>query len=348
MNIDPALFDAPITPEERSTFLGRFYPQGDSANMKILYVTAATAVLCVIALIGVGFVEWLASSMVLILFALIASISVGLTFVGKEITFRTRLKTAIIANRFAVAYGFNYVPEIANPDHQGFIFTVPYVKNRVVLNSITDASGSQFEIGTFQYVQGSGKNEVERKFGFMRIQLDRNLPHMVLDTTADDTKFFGIRQSNLGMSFTKDQAMRLEGNFNDYFTLYAPKEYETDALYVFTPDLMARLIDNAGSFNAEIVDSSLYIYSTNDMPLDKRETYEKLFGIYNTVGLKALKQTGNYRDSRSEVRGEVANQGQRLSRRTAITIGTAVVIVFVIYALPVIIASIEELLNNVL
>jgi hypothetical protein len=222
------------------------------------------------------------------------------------------------------------------------------VKNRVVLNSITDASGSQFEIGTFQYVQGSGKNEVERKFGFMRIQLDRNLPHMVLDTTADDTKFFGIRQSNLGMSFTKDQAMRLEGNFNDYFTLYAPKEYETDALYVFTPDLMARLIDNAGSFNAEIVDSSLYIYSTNDMPLDKRETYEKLFGIYNTVGLKALKQTGNYRDSRSEVRGEVANQGQRLSRRTAITIGTAVVIVFVIYALPVIIASIEELLNNVL
>jgi hypothetical protein len=347
MNIDPALFDAPITPEERSTFLGRFYPRGVSANMNIIYATAATVVLCVIALIGVSSVEWLASSMILILFALIVSLSLGLTYVGKEITFRTRLKTAIIANRFAVANGFDYVPKIANPDHQGFIFTVPYVKDRVVLNSITDASGSQFEIGTFQYVQGSGKNEVERKFGFMRMQLDRNLPHMVLDTTADDTKFFGIRQSNLGMSFTKDQAMRLEGNFNDYFTLYAPKEYETDALYVFTPDLMARLIDNAGSFNAEIVDSSLYIYSTNDMPLDKRETYEKLFGIYNTVGLKALKQTGNYRDSRSEVRGQVANQGRRLSRRTAITIGTAVVIVFVIYALPVIVANIEELLTEV-
>jgi hypothetical protein len=347
VNIDPTLFEAPITPEERSTFLGRFYPQGVSANMNIIYATAATATLCVIALIGVGFVEWLASSRVLILFALIASLSLGFTFVGKELVFRTRLKISIKAYRFATAYGFSYIPEIANPDHQGFIFTVQNVKDRVILNSIKDASGSQFEIGTFQYVQGSGKNQVERKIGFMRIELDRNLPHMVLDTTADDTKFFGIRQSNLGMSFTKDQAMRLEGNFNDYFTLYAPKEYETDALYVFTPDLMARLIDNAGSFNAEIVDSSLYIYSTNDMPLDQPETYEKLFGIYNTVGFKALKQTGNYRDSRSEVRGEVANQGRRLSRRTAITIGTAVVIVFVIYALPVVVASIEELLTEV-
>jgi hypothetical protein len=347
VNIDLALFDAPITPEERSTFLGRYYPRGVSANMNIIYATAATALLCVIALIGVGFVEWLASSRVLILFALIASLSLGFTFVGKELVFRTRLKISIKAYRFATAYGFSYIPEIANPDNQGFIFTVQNVKDRVILNSITDASGSQFEIGTFQYVQGSGKNQVERKIGFMRIQLDRNLPHMVLDTTADDTKFFGIRQSNLGMSFTKDQAMRLEGNFNDYFTLYAPKEYETDASYVFTPDLMARLIDNAGSFNAEIVDSSLYIYSTNDIPLDQPETYEKLFGIYNTVGLKALKQTGNYRDSRSEVRGEVANQGRRLSRRTAITIGTAVVIVFVIYALPVIVASIEELLTEV-
>ena len=44
---------------------------------------------------------------------------------------------------------------------------------------------------------------------------------------------------------TRTQVLSLEGDFDRYFTLYCPKEYERDALYVFTPDLMA-LLDRRG------------------------------------------------------------------------------------------------------
>ena len=153
---------------------------------------------------------------------------------------------------------------------------------------------------------------------------------MVLDATDDDIKIGGLRLSRLGATFAKDQVLKLEGDFNDHFTLYAPKEYETDALYVFTPDLMAHFIDNANTYNAEIIDNNLYIYSLRPFFLDKPETFERLFAILDTVGIKALKQTRNYRDSRSEVSGAVAARGRRLKQGISATvIGTIIFVILI-------------------
>lgn len=44
--------------------------------------------------------------------------------------------------------------------------------------------------------------------------------------------------------------LSLEGDFDRYFTLYCPGDYERDALYVFTPDLLALLIDESRHFAA--------------------------------------------------------------------------------------------------
>lgn len=52
--------------------------------------------------------------------------------------------------------------------------------------------------------------------------------------------------------FARDQVLSLEGDFDRYFTPYCPKQYERDALSVFTPDLMALCIDEAAPFDIEI------------------------------------------------------------------------------------------------
>jgi hypothetical protein len=144
---------------------------------------------------------------------------------------------------------------------------------------------------------------------------------MVLDSKANNT-FFG---SDLPVSFRRDQVLSLEGDFNKYFTLYCPQEYEQDALYVFTPDLMALLIDDAGSFDVEIVDDWMFIYSPHPFPALSATAYQRLFTIVATVGSKTVSQTANYHDDRvgSVAANIVAPAGQRLRHGTSI--GTLVV-----------------------
>ncbi|MDF2507919.1 MAG: hypothetical protein K0Q52_1778 [Microbacterium sp.] len=54
--------------------------------------------------------------------------------------------------------------------------------------------------------------------------------------------------------------LRLEGDFSDVFEVSVPHGYETDALYVLTPDLMAILLDESADLDMEIIDSTLHLY----------------------------------------------------------------------------------------
>ena len=54
--------------------------------------------------------------------------------------------------------------------------------------------------------------------------------------------------------------LRLEGDFSDVFEVSVPAGYETDALYLLTPDLMAILLDASADLDLEIVDSTLHVY----------------------------------------------------------------------------------------
>ena len=147
----------------------------------------------------------------------------------------------------------------------------------------------------------------------MALQLDRALPHMVLDSRANNGLFGG---TNLPATFTKDQVLSLEGDFNNYFTLYCPKQYERDALYVFTPDLMALCIDNAAPFDIEIIDKWMFVYSAAPFDMSTGAIYQRLFGIVDTVGAKTLTQTDRYADERvpTFAANFVAPQGARLKR----------------------------------
>ena len=62
------------------------------------------------------------------------------------------------------------------------------------------------------------------------------------------------------------QRLRLEGDWDRHFALYVPNDYERDALYVITPDLMALLIDNLPGAYIETWDDNVAI--TAPGPLD--------------------------------------------------------------------------------
>lgn len=228
-------------------------------------------------------------------------------------------------DRFARANGMVFSPSDPDPQYPGAIFGLG--RSRTALDHLRSASDRFLDYGNYRYVTGSGKNQSTHHWGFLALQLDRSLPHMVLDSRANNGLFGG---SNLPATFTKEQVLSLEGDFNDSFTLYCPKQYERDALYVFTPDLMALLIDNAAPFDVEIVDRWMFVYSAARFDLRQPAVHQRLLRIVDTIGAKTLSQTDRYSDERigDFTANLVAPQGQRLKR--GLSVGAVIAIVAVL------------------
>jgi hypothetical protein len=238
-------------------------------------------------------------------------------------------------SRFAEANGFDY-SRTAGPDYPGAIFDEG--TEREVTDLLRRASHGAIDrrtldIGNYSYVTGSGKSSTTHRWGFVAIGLDRTMPNMVLDSRANNGLF---GSTNLPDSFSRDQVLSLEGDFDRYFRLYCPKQYEADALYVFTPDLMALLIDEAAPFDIEIIDRWLFVYAATPFDTVSADTYRRLFRIAETVGAKALAQTERYADETvgSFAANVVSPSGQRLRRGFSVLGVIGIVIIVALWLAP--------------
>ena len=148
--------------------------------------------------------------------------------------------------------------------------------------------------------------------GYLAITLPRRMPHMILDARGNDPMF----GSSLPRPPALDQHLSLEGDFDSHFRLFVPSGYERDALYVFTPDLMALLIDEAGDFDVEIRDDRLIVCARGGFRLHDPATWARFDRILTVVGAKALDRTDLYADERMRNRAAnvVAPAGTRLRR----------------------------------
>jgi hypothetical protein len=225
---------------------------------------------------------------------MIALITVGIVLLvrrGNHGRWERRLRLS----RFAEANGLVYSPGDPSPGYAGSIFGLG--GSRQVSDHMRSASGRFIDYGNYHYMTSNGKNQQRHDWGFLAMRLDRPLPHMVLDAKAND----GIFASSLPATFSRNQRLSLEGDFDRYFTLYCPREYERDALYVFTPDLMALLIDEAAAFDVEIVDDWLFVYTPRALAMTDPAVHERMFRIVSTVGAKTVTQTDRYVDARAQV-----------------------------------------------
>jgi hypothetical protein len=218
-------------------------------------------------------------------------------------------------SRFAEAHGMTYHPSIGSPDHQGMIFGVG--DGRRATDVLHTARPRPLEIGNYSYTTGSGKTKQTHRWGYVAIGLDTELPHIVLDATRND--FLG---SNLPAQFVRTQRLSLEGDFDRHFSLYAPAGYERDALYLFTPDVMARFIDLAAALDVEIIDDRLFLYAHGDLVTLDPARWERLAGTVAAITEK-LDQWERWRDDRLAPAPAAARAGTAPSRAFARPRGVA-------------------------
>ena len=202
---------------------------------------------------------------------------------------RTR-ETAYRLARFAAANGMVYEHGIEDPQLPGMIFRRGSSRES---SSLLRGYQPRFvEFGNYRYTTGSGKNRSTHSWGYVAVKLDVPLPNIVLDALGNNTL-----GSNLPASFARDQRLSLEGDFDRYFTLYCPQCYEADALYLFTPDIMARFIDHAAQLDVEIVDDWMFLYMQRPASTTDAATWAWLFGAVGALMTK-FDQWARWRDDR--------------------------------------------------
>lgn len=222
---------------------------------------------------------------------IVAYIVVGIVLI---VSARRRRTARYRLDHFATANGMTYVDSYPNPPLPGMIFTLG--SSRLAENIVRGTSPRFVEFANYQYTVRSGKNSTTHTWGYVAVKLDVPLPNIVLDAVGNNS-FLG---SNLPATFKRAQKLSLEGDFDKHFSLYCPAGYEQDALYLFTPDIMARFIDHAAQLDVEIVDDWMFLYTRRPVSTLDPKTWAWLFGIVGALMTK-FDQWARWRDDRLRV-----------------------------------------------
>lgn len=127
-----------------------------------------------------------------------------------------------------------------------------------------------FEVFMYKFSTGSGKSEKDHYCTIAHVSLEKPFPHLILDSKSNKT---------LLERGDATQRVKLEGDFDSYFTLFIQKGRQIDALSVITPDVMQTLIDMNSHQEIEVSDKHLFFISNND--------------LRNSASVKALFEAAN-------------------------------------------------------
>jgi len=187
----------------------------------------------------------------------------------------------------------------------------------MLLRAGHDLTGQQFfwnhdgdEFGSLRYSTGSGKSQSTTHWHYVAARLPAPLPHMVLDAKANDSL-----GSDLPEAVARDQRISLEGDFDTHFTLYAPLEYQQDALYVFTPDVMEVTVEVAKYFNIEIAADGVIFFAKPGADFSHPAVWAEADNILHLVVPKLASRAARYLDDR--VNGQQASRAIDVAAATA-------------------------------
>ncbi len=192
----------------------------------------------------------------------------------------------------ALAQGFSYNKQSSAPGLPGMLFRAG---EKTEVFDVVDAlhSPTPFLAGTITGTYAADSSLPRRiAASFIAMPLPQQVPNIVLLGS-------GIGMLTLaGVSMAGRQKLSLEGDFNNTFTLYCPTGYERDALYIFAPDLMLRLIETTAGCDVELVDDWMFVYSSPGRFTDEG-ALGRIMATAALVQQKTDRQTRNYRDDRA-------------------------------------------------
>jgi len=178
--------------------------------------------------------------------------------------------------QFAVANGYTFSPHGGNFGAlDGTLFHLGY--DQSVGDTVSGSYlGCPIALFIYSYVTGSGKQRQVHRYTVFQLQFDTVMPELLLEKKAIFSS-----DSLLGQL---PEHIKLEGDFNKYFSLSIKKGYEVEALEVFTPDVMAELEEQCRDFSIEIVNDHLFVY--DNTTVSTKAALDSLYAVAQYFVLK--------------------------------------------------------------
>lgn len=162
--------------------------------------------------------------------------------------------------QFAELNGWKYKSHSDINQEQGIIFRQGH--SRIICHCIEGIIDERnFRIFNYNFSIGSGKHEKTYFYTVFAFKFNGTFPHIYLNNKANS---YSIRAGEL---------IPLPPEFEKSFSLSAPKEYEIEALEIFTSDVLVNLLDNKFGHDVEFVNQEMLIFSdgqiSNSEQLDR-------------------------------------------------------------------------------
>jgi len=152
---------------------------------------------------------------------------------------------------FAESRGWSYEENRSIVGEKALLFREgdTQMARHTIRGTYNDQPLSLFE---YTYTEGSGKHKRTYRYTIFEIKFAGVFPHLYLNniTNGDYVSFF----SKIGLP-----KLSLPAEFEKKFALYAPKEYEIEALAIFSPNTLNFLLDTKWRHDFELVESELII-----------------------------------------------------------------------------------------
>jgi len=158
---------------------------------------------------------------------------------------------------FAAARGWVYEEGRTIEGEKALLFRQG--KHRAITQSVRgEYSGQPLSIFEYQYTIGSGKSKRTLYYTIFEVTCAGTFPHFFLNNISNGEY----------LSFGEKMwlpRLTLPDGFEKKFVLYAPKQYEIEALEIFTPDTLQFLLDTNWPHDLELVDSEIIISCAHHM-----------------------------------------------------------------------------------
>ncbi|OUE21891.1 hypothetical protein BFL34_00362 [Clavibacter michiganensis] len=158
--------------------------------------------------------------------------------------------------RFAETNAMTYLPGPMSDGHFGSARRY-FDLTRVMRPTL--APGVEF--GNHEIVTAGRREGAPRFGGYAMVRLAQEMPHIRVIARRGP-----LRRALTMMSRPeREQRLSLEGDFDRHYELYCAAGGERDALYLFTPDVLAVLIDRVRGLDVEVVGDRLLLTSYDDV-----------------------------------------------------------------------------------
>lgn len=126
-----------------------------------------------------------------------------------------------------------------------------------------DFDGYPARIFNYVFTVQVGKTSMSFYYTVFGFTFRGSFPHIYLD-----------RSGNVSAMHTGEQ-IPLPKEFEEKFKLYAPREYEIEALQIFTPDILSRLLEIDFKYDVEFINQELLVFI--DGEINGLEKFNKEF-----------------------------------------------------------------------